>query len=216
MQLSNHIIRICLFVGVWWLMVERSGAVYSSVCNGYVAYNKETCCAPCNSSTLKNNPCKSKQSRPEECRCDNGYACDSEDCDSCIPLSKCDGDIHRKGDTIYTYICEKKSTVPTIVTVVPTEYTPERTTKNSETKDKVHEITLYLVLVIAILVLLSVIFHIFIWRTKPRPPMKHTDLHKIPQLSVITNPKEDIDTLSCQYPEEEHGEKTLDKDSIHF
>ncbi|XP_018083917.1 uncharacterized protein LOC108697968 [Xenopus laevis] len=209
MQLRSHIIRIWLFVGTWCLMVERSG-VACARCDGYMAYNNKTCCSPCESKSEKINPCENKQVREEVCRCDKDFACDSKDCNSCIYLTPCSA-TQRTGDTIYEYTCPTKSTTP-----IATVYSTEKTTKNPEKRDKVHEITLYLMLVISILVLLSVIFHIFIWKAKSRLHKKHTDLNQIPQSTVIMNPKEDIDTSSCQFPEEEHGENTLDKDSMHY
>ncbi|KAE8592725.1 hypothetical protein XENTR_v10018866 [Xenopus tropicalis] len=177
-----------------------------------MAYNNKTCCPPCIRKSEKINPCESQMSRAIECRCDKDFACDEKECRSCVPLPQC-SDIHRTGDKFYEYKCRTKSTVQPGTDRAIT-YSTGKTAKNPETEGKVHEVTLCLILVISILVILSVIFHLFIWKSKARPQMKPTEVYQIPQSTVIMNPKED--TLSCQYPEEERGEKTPDKDSMHY
>ncbi|KAM8927660.1 tumor necrosis factor receptor superfamily member 18 [Pelodytes ibericus] len=172
------------------------------------------------------NPCPNALSLPEDCRCNPGYACDEIRCLLCLKLPNCPvgQELIRKGDTLYSYTCEnctngtyKKDKRFCIHKQKPSKIPPsvevQSTTSNNSviTEPITHEKTYMAVAFVSVvfLILMSIAIHFLIWKLRKT---KQAELH--PAYPTIRNHKEDGDSWSYQYPEEEHGEITMEKQSV--
>ncbi|KAG8569164.1 hypothetical protein GDO81_014283 [Engystomops pustulosus] len=68
-------------------------------------------------------------------------------------------------------------------------------------------LAIVLALTVFILLLITVAIHLIIWKMKSAPLLKIAGEPLHPHPIMNRNPKEDLDSWSCQYPEEEHGEE---------
>ncbi|XP_075046757.1 tumor necrosis factor receptor superfamily member 18 [Mixophyes fleayi] len=72
-------------------------------------------------------------------------------------------------------------------------------------------IVLYTALVVFILLLFTIFIHLLIWKMKTTSSTKNAGIPFTSQMIVTMSTKEDADSWSCQYPEEEHGDGSTEK-----
>ncbi|XP_040271486.1 tumor necrosis factor receptor superfamily member 18 [Bufo bufo] len=227
---------------VWCVLLLEGTAIFAAeecANNNYkVNINGlSVCCPPCTQSE-NGQTCPDASQRENECRCSQGYGCDSRSCTRCEKLPICQrSQLKRfeKETTIYEYYCENcpKGTYfevengickPGDKQIFTTEsnrdgaYGPVSSTQKPESKFNTTGIfiessltnwtvlALYLAVAVFILVLVTVAIHLLIWKMKAAPLLKIAGDPFQPHLIIKRNAKEDIDSWSCQYPEEEHGE----------
>ncbi|KAM3922907.1 tumor necrosis factor receptor superfamily member 18 [Leptodactylus fuscus] len=191
-----------------------------------------TCCPPCRQSE-KFQVCPDAEQRKEECHCNEGYGCRTKSCTTCEKLPICGRNSYlkrtEKATTVYEYYCEacpkgtyfeaesgtcEPSEEKTItessrdrnVSSVPSTPSPKITTTENASGPSFNTWVLFFGVAVFILLIITVAIHIFIWKMKAAPPSKITGDPFQPHPMINRNTKEDMDSWSCQYPEEEHGE----------
>lgn len=220
-------------IAMWCVILMEGTAIFATKeCpNDYykVTMNKhEACCPPCKPSA-NSQVCSDAEHRQLECQCSQGYGCKSKSCIKCEKLPICEKTSSLKRlehqTTVFEYYCEcpketffeansgickpsekqtstTKSSKDGIYSSVPSTQNPERSSFNNWTS-----LYLYLALAVFILLLLTVAIHLIIWKMKAARLLKIAGEPFQPQFIINRNAKEDADSWSCQYPEEEHGEE---------
>ncbi|XP_056398997.1 tumor necrosis factor receptor superfamily member 18 [Hyla sarda] len=184
------------------------------------------CCPPCEH--IKNSKICLDNTRQEECRCRQGYGCFSKSCITCKPFPTCERSQLKKSvkeTTEYDYYCENCPTgtffedasgicKPGKGQVATTKSNREgnnstvpSTKKSEDSSSNWTSLMLYLILSMCIVLLIMYIIHLLIWKMKASQLLKKTGDQFHPHLLINRKPREDTDTWSCQYPEEEHGEE---------
>lgn len=213
------------------ILMEGTAIVASKGCpNDYYQLKINTlsvCCPPCKTS-VNSELCSDAEHRQLECQCSQGYGCNSQSCTKCEKLPICykTSPLERSElqTSVFQYRCdcpmgtyyeaksgickpsEKQSTTKSskdgIYSSVPSTQDPERSSFNNWTSPY-----LWFALAAFILLLLTVAIHLIIWKMKAAQLLKTAGEPFQPQLIINRNAKEDADSWSCQYPEEEHGEE---------
>ncbi|KAM4015953.1 uncharacterized protein ACNLHF_002485 isoform 2-T2 [Anomaloglossus baeobatrachus] len=188
---------------------------YKVMINGH-----SLCCPPCEQSE-PSLPCRNSDQKLAECRCNQGNGCNTKTCTSCVKLPDCKkkSQLRRsaKESTVYEYYCEERSNGTEEhgsykpgdeeIAITESTRTSSSTQKHERTISKDWtSLALYLALSVFIILLITVIIHLLIWKMKAAQILKITGA-QFPPPVVLKNAKEDIDSWSCQYPEEEHGEE---------
>ncbi|XP_069804352.1 tumor necrosis factor receptor superfamily member 18 [Dendropsophus ebraccatus] len=197
--------------------------------NNYkVTINGDTTdCPPC-SPTGETNLCSHADQRKKDCRCTQGHGCHSSGCNTCVKLPPCGRSQLKRTEqdtTVYLYYCQNctkgtfyeeengkckpgKEEISTTTIHQEEMYSVVPSTRKIENSsfDSWISLALCLALAVFIVLLITVIIHLLIWKIKASHLLKKPDPF---QLHLMNNrhAKEDTDTWSCQYPEEEHGEE---------
>ncbi|XP_066461682.1 tumor necrosis factor receptor superfamily member 18 [Eleutherodactylus coqui] len=189
------------------------------------------CCSACKQ-RQPTHPCPDAEQRQNECRCNQGYGCTSRSCVTCKELPDCKNRSQLKRieneATLYSYYCqdcpkgtdfevkngscqpskEQPTTVGTYSSVPITREDKRKvTTTDISIVSNFFKSTLpalYLAIAAFIVVLITITVHLLIWKMKKTQVIKLADPAQ-PQPLLNRKPKEDLDSWSCQYPEEEHG-----------
>ncbi|XP_063292541.1 uncharacterized protein LOC134577625 [Pelobates fuscus] len=227
----SYLFRIC------WVIVTID-TVWTTECklDEFKEYSKAgpICCKRCDN-VRPDNPCPDQQSLPEQCRCNEGYVCKTNRCLLCTKKIQCGKNqlFTRTGTDGYKYTCvdcpEGTNLEIKNMTCIPRPTpTLSLTTRDMQTTSINHR-TLPLeenngrygsvqgqwpiiLFAFVVLVVLSIIIHFLIWKVKQTRHQHLAETH--PPSHIIVNQKDDGDSWSCQYPEEEHGESTIEKPSI--
>ncbi|XP_072281854.1 tumor necrosis factor receptor superfamily member 18 [Pyxicephalus adspersus] len=229
MKLSWH---TKLFFGAWCIiLLNGTGTVVMGECNNgmhpvYTTTKGRICCPKCVKNNLRE-PCEHKEM---ECRCHQGYGCQTKSCTECKELPACNTRERLKitydGISHYTYKCEKCPSgtvlekesglcehVMPVTTLLPSPTAKDLTNKSPtcKTNDPDNNSTWIFisVLVIFFLLLITIVIHLLIQKMKATSSLKMQGDFVPHHTTVPINVKDDGDTCSCQYPEEEHGDGVL-------
>ncbi|XP_073511369.1 tumor necrosis factor receptor superfamily member 18 [Phyllobates terribilis] len=237
--------RMNSLMALWGVMILMGGTVtfaaekcpkdnYRVTMNGH-----SLCCQPCEQSE-ESLACQNSNQLLQECRCSQGFGCNSKSCNSCVKLPDCKkkSQLRRseKESTVYEYYCEESSPrTPSneengihkpgeekiSITESSRNDSSMSSTQKVESKPSTPRIkgntgtvfnnwtslALYLALAVFIILLITVTIHLLIWKMKAAQILKIAGDQFPPHIIINKNAKEDTDSWSCQYPEEEHGEE---------
>ncbi|XP_075695842.1 tumor necrosis factor receptor superfamily member 18 [Rhinoderma darwinii] len=221
-------------IAVWCVLLMGGTAKFATeeCTNNYMVNinGLSKCCPPCKQSENVQ-VCPDADQRQEECRCSQGYGCNSRSCTICEKLPTCKKGYQlkrsEKETTVFEYYCEEcpkgtysevengicKSVEGQIFTTESNIYSPVPSSQKPENKPKESafknwtSLALYLALAVFIILLITVAIHLLIWKIKAAQVWKIAEDPFQPHFIINKTAKEDIDSWSCQYPEEEHGEE---------
>ncbi|XP_040181930.1 uncharacterized protein LOC120915460 [Rana temporaria] len=216
-----------LFFGAWCMtLMNGIATVVTEVCRRgeHPVYTTELKCCPKCEKSLPQEPCSHETI---ECRCHEGFGCQTTSCTECIQLPMCkSGERLRRTEmssSFYQYKCEKcpsgmdldmKSGQCKPVEVPRTSPTTKNpstgSTTGSNIPDNNNNTWIFMCVFVGVfLLLITVVIHLLIHKIKMAKSLKmEGDL--IQQHTIVPiNIKEDGDTWSYQYPEEEHGDGAL-------
>ncbi|XP_075459771.1 tumor necrosis factor receptor superfamily member 18 [Ascaphus truei] len=228
-------------LGSWWLLVRLgTGWAVNAECD--MTFPPVTCkegIPSCKKGIQANPPVPCRHDG--YCCCSPGYVCTGKPCEYCIEVPPCGkgNEPKRIGQFVFSYPCKPcengtysdtengsckpwtKCTSKGLETMTTGNKTNDvkcvvSAVKKAPEKPEVTNAYSYLYIALSavallILILLSIVFHLFIWKMKTNKLIKAA----VPQPPPVCAPlrlKEEADSWSCQFPEEEHGEKAMEKD----
>ncbi|XP_077314240.1 uncharacterized protein LOC143934463 [Lithobates pipiens] len=215
-----------LFFGAWCMtLINGIATVVMEVCekDQHPVYTttKLICCPKCENS-LPQEPCTYDTI---ECRCREGFGCQTISCTECSKLPGCKSEERLRrteiNSSFYKYDCEKCPSgmgldmksgecIPADVRTAPTTKNPSTgSTTGSHIPDNNNMWIFICVFVGVFLLLITIVIHLLIHKMKMGRSLKMEGDLIQPHTIVPINIKEDGDTWSYQYPEEEHGDGAL-------
>ncbi|XP_068098885.1 tumor necrosis factor receptor superfamily member 18 [Hyperolius riggenbachi] len=227
-----------LFIVTWYItFMSKSAAHEIKPCKDaaqHALYTTEglKCCPHC-PKDKNDQPCKEDAgSENNFCRCAEGYGCASTSCVTCIEILKCDTDQRLKRintNGAYHYSCENCPN-GTFLEMLSGECKKRPITTTEENRNKstvlaaktsaaptaspsssITPLVLFSVSVMLILLFITITVHVLIWKLKAAKVLKAEADQVPPHVAFPMIAKGDGDTWSCQYPEEEHGDRSLNK-----
>ncbi|XP_013049745.3 tumor necrosis factor receptor superfamily member 18 [Anser cygnoides] len=234
--------QICLLLVL--CLCQWTEQTLATPCQGsemrVVSKGVKKCCPKCVSST-GNKPCA--EIEDTDCRCPQGYSCANRVCDSCQKLPECaEGEeVVKYGIIDYSFKC-KPCEIGTYSNVknswcqnwTDCESSGFLTMKrgnrthnvvcgfpvNLEQDDSMYTtiLAIFTAVAVFVLILLTFFLHFCIWSLKKEKYHVVDNVeHNFSRLLLAPQPPHHREeTYSCQFPEEEHGDKTPEEKTGYF